>query len=453
MNNTNNENNVNGHSKNCKKNEENEHLLERYKNYISERDSKHFKSFSEDEQESVIREAEDLILSKNIENIVKSSSTADVMFLSIISHEMRTPLNGIVGVTDLMTHEEKSGISDNLKLYIQTLEQSCRTLLTVMNRLQDLSDLQFVQNNEVQEDCISLDIRAIIEGISENLSYFDENIDIKTHLFIEVDERIPQMMKGNLTRIQQVFTNIVSIAALVGFDKYAKIIVTLSYAYDKEILIKVLIQSSTIANKQFFNLKNFSTIYFEKSEIFDSKSYSNMEIGVNICRKFVQMLGSNLNTTITDDDKLQFSLLLPLIVADNEDVNLKKSFNNIRKIENVNILIVDDNAVNRMIIQKMLHNIKVKTEIAVDGKKALDEIKNNKHKYDLVLMDLDMPIMDGYESTKCIRSKLKDDVTIIALTADSTNNAKRKCKEVGMNDYFTKPLTTQTLKNMIAKWI
>ena len=374
---------------------------------------------------------------KNIKNIIDRASTSNNDFLATISHEMRTPLNGIIGVIDLISHETEN---DNFTLYVQTLEQSCRTLLSVVNRLQDISDLQ--TTNPISEG-VDFDIRAILSGISENMQFLDSTSKETTQVEVCIDRRIPSNLKGDLTKIQQTLTNLVTIAANISKNHHSKINIRLKYHYNQQAIIHVQVETDELSSKEYFSLLSIEELVFNDEDLFDSRSIKHMAIGLNICKKFIDKLGGHLSIT-RQDKTLKFCFDFELLARD----NLPKNEESI-KLEDLNILVVEDNRINLMVVLKMLKYLHVHVDTAENGLVAVEKMKTNK--YNIVLMDLDMPVMNGYDATEKIREF--DSVTvIIALTANSTNEAKIKCKVVGMNDYFTKPLTIKTLEEMLHKW-
>ena len=165
------------------------------------------------------------VLARNVDEILSVATTSDAKFLAQISHELRTPLNGIIGVIDLMSREEDQSL-ESCDTYLRSLQQSCRTLLSVVNRLQDLSHLQTFPNYEAN---VIFDVRAVVTGISQAMQFHDKDSEDKTQLTISFDDRIPSTVKADLTKIQQTLVNLCTIAALVSKDHSVVIKVTLKY--------------------------------------------------------------------------------------------------------------------------------------------------------------------------------------------------------------------------------
>ncbi len=381
------------------------------------------------------------LLVRNIQHILERASTNDVEFLANISRELRTPLNGIVGVIDLMSHDAKEDTRVDNEVYLATLEQSCRTLLAVINRLQDISDLQ--SGTHGMSDTLTFDLPAVISGISQNMQFFSESSTERTQLSITFDERIPRTIKGNLTKLQQVLTNLCSISAQCAGNGYASLRVVLKYLYQQECTIAFEVKCQQVSEKKAFKLINTAPLEFSEVDLFDSTSTNNMLIGLNICRKFLQQLGSDLVVSVVDGS---LSFTFELKVESEENKNSRSS----DKLNETRVLVVDDNTVNVLVVTKMLKFLGIQYESVVDGLYVPQKLAEQK--FDMIFMDIDMPGMDGYDTARYVREKMQSQITIIALTANSTNEAKRKCRQVGMNDFFTKPLTVQSVREMVCKW-
>ena len=384
----------------------------------------------------------DGILDKNIDRILTQSTTKDAQFLANISHEMRTPLNGIIGVIDLMSHQTDLS---SFEIYLKTLEQSCRVLLTVVNRLQNISDLQ---SDTPKANTLSFDLEAVVTGLAQTMQFYNDYSSESTQLDIKFDPRIPRTINADLTKIQQILTNLCTIAALISTDRYVVVEASLKYLDNKLCTIGFIIKSGNISVEDNFRLKDTVLLDFDSNDLFDSTTVNNMHIGVNICRKFLQELKQNL--TVEQKGK-QLHFTFELDVESQESLPRERKQDVTLRLANVHV--VDDNPVNILVITRMLKYLGVNYSASSDGQEIVDKLSGSSSKrFDMIFMDLDMPVLNGYEATEKIRHTLDNDITIVALTANSTNPAKVKCKEVGMNDFFTKPVTIETLREMIYKW-
>jgi len=383
---------------------------------------------------------DDSVLSQNIEAILQKASTRDSDFLASISHEMRTPLNGIIGIIDLMSREDTA---EDIEIYLRTLEQSCRILMSVVNRCQDLS---YLQTEHKEKSQLTFDLNAVVTGISQTMQYYNVESQETTQLKVELDPRIPFIVKADLTKIQQVLTNLCVIAANISTHGYVELNLVLKHVDVRECTVGVTVKSGSVASEDYYNLCDETLLHLKSGDMFDHHSLNSKRISLSIARRFLQELDAELCAKRVGDT-LVFSFALAL---ESTEALPTKHMATV-PIDDTCVLVVDDNHVNQMVVAKMLRLLKVKSHVVGDGQQAVECLQQGK-KFDMIFMDLDMPVMDGYEATKRIREELGLDVTIVALTANSTNKAKKKCKETGMNDYFTKPITVQTLSEMIRKW-
>ncbi|KAI9001879.1 CheY-like superfamily [Gaertneriomyces semiglobifer] len=443
-------------------------LKEQYRDYISKRDYTYFDKYTAEDQQLVIDEAKHQLQSANIKQI-SSTHGSRPEFLAIVSHELRTPLNGLIGIIDLMQSEQ---MTEDQRLYIKTLEESCSRLLSLVNRLQDLAALQATRP---AINIMPFDLVAIITGVAESMQHFSTHTGRGTQVTLDLDPRLPLSVNGDLTKIQQVLNNLVTIAATASSEKHASLKATLESSEGPNAVIHILIRGAK-AEMSTTLLEGFG-LTFSYEDILRPLTAENMSQGIVISREFLSLLGSTLSITTGPDDALTFSFHLHLTCNPKnwKDHDSQSNYGEIKAdLSNVHILIVEDNIVNQQIAKKMLKKLGIIADVADNGRKALKCLAEKK--YDIIFMvtticfaatstcsltwrqhlyqDCDMPVMDGYDCTSYIRTTLNDhDIKIIALTANSTNDAKKRCISVGMNDFFTKPITLKTLSEMLHKWL
>ncbi|KAJ3278523.1 hypothetical protein HK104_002256 [Borealophlyctis nickersoniae] len=443
-------------------------LKEQYREYVSKRDYTYFDKYTAEDQQLVIDEAKQQLQSANIQQI-SSTHGSRPEFLAIVSHELRTPLNGVIGIIDLMQCEQ---MTEDQRLYIKTLEESCSRLLSLVNRLQDLAALQAVTP---AVNIMAFDLVAIITGVAECMQHFSTHTGKGTQVTLNLDPRLPLSVNGDLTKIQQVLNNLVTIAATASSEKHASLTATLESSDGPNAVIHILIRGAKTEMSTTL-LEGFG-LTFSYEDILRPLTADNMSQGIVISREFLSLLGSTLNIATGPDDSLTFSFHLHLTCNPEnwEGHDSQSNYGEIKAdLSKVHILIVEDNIINQQIAKKMLHKLGIEADVADDGRKALERLAEKK--YDLIFMvitlslaptstcsltlrqhlyqDCDMPVMDGYDCTSYIRTNLNDhQIKIIALTANSTNDAKKRCISVGMDDYFTKPITLKTLSEMLYKWL
>ncbi|KAJ3144601.1 hypothetical protein HDU86_001668 [Geranomyces michiganensis] len=417
-------------------------LREKYKDYMSQRDYAYFHTFSLEDRRNVLAEAKQNLQAHNVEEI--KMQTYGTEFLGIVSHELRTPLNGLIGVIDLMRSDE---LSPNHRLYITTLEQSCTHLLTVVSRMQDLAALQC---GTLTQNVIPFDIVATIIGIAESMQHMSIHTAREIQVVLDLDPELPLSINGDQTKVQQILANLVGIATISSQSKRASLKATFETVDGHEgkidFVIKGVQTKTPTAVLEGFDLKVSS------ANLFEPLSPNNLSQGAVICREFLAQLGSHLEMKTEADDTLIFKFSLNFTYEKQASAcDENEELMDVRSA--VKILLAEDNKVSRLIAKTMLSKLGfTDVDEAENGEEALDKL--NKKPYDMILMDCDMPVMDGYEATHRIRAIHKNsDVKIVALTANSTNDSKQRCIAAGMNDYFTKPIIMKTLAEMLHKWL
>ncbi|KAJ3147750.1 hypothetical protein HDU89_005109 [Geranomyces variabilis] len=415
---------------------------ELYKNHMSAREYSYFDTFTLADRRKILDEAEESLQRQNVEQI--KAKTFGMEFLGQVSHNLRTPLNGLIGVIDLMQGEE---MSKSQRLYIKTLEQSCTHLLSVVSRMQDLAALQ---SGKPTNNIMAFDLKAIVTGVAESMQHMSIHTGRGTQVALDLDEKIPRSINGDLTKIQQVLANLVGVAAISSLAKYAALNASFEpLAGDKA---KVHFAIKGVRTQTPKSLLEGFDLEFSFDDLFRPLTSVNLSHGIVLCREFLRQLGSRLEVEVDAKDSLIFRFVLN-VTYDRKSTTLQDEGPQDCSQSAIKILVAEDNGVSRRIATMMLKKLGFTNVDEVEnGQEVLTKLKDKT--YDVILMDCDMPIMSGYEATKHIRHELKNTtLKIVALTANSTNEARQRCIEVGMDDYFTKPITMKTLAEMLYKWL
>ncbi|KAJ3144160.1 hypothetical protein HDU89_008944 [Geranomyces variabilis] len=417
-------------------------LKERYKSYISQRDYAYFAMFSHEDRQNILREAKQTLQKQNVEKI--KSKTHGMQFMEVVSHELRTPLHGLIAVIDLMQRDE---MSDDQRLYIKTLEQSCAQLLSVLGRMQDLAALQ---HDAPVINVMPFDIVGVITGVAESVQRMTIHGRHGTLVALDLDPELPVSINGDLTKMQQILVNLVGIATTSSIAKRAKVKATFEALDDKQAKIHFVITGAhTQMPKSFLDGLDQE---FSFNDLVQPLTSNNLSQGIVICQEFLKQLGTHLELEVATDDTL--ILKFSLDVTYNKKTVARDYEGELRGVRSaVRILVAEDNRVSRRIAIAMLSKLGFTDVVAVEnGQEAIDKLEQKP--FDVILMDCDMPVLDGYDAACHIRTVLKNTtVIIVALTANSTNAARQRCIAAGMDDYFTKPITIKTLTEMLHKWL
>lgn len=430
-------------------------VKEKYKKYMSLANYHGYDTLSATERQHVDIESKRALQRDNIDSI--RAKATGMKFLGVVSHELRTPLNSLVGVIDLMQADR---MTHDQKLYIKTLEQSCSQLLSVVNRMQDLAALQ--SETQGMTNNIPFDIVATVTGVAESMQHLSSSTGKGTQVEVNLDPSLPRTVNADFTKIQQILSNLVAIAATSSRAKLATI-ETRFHPVAPDGFLRSPGQEQQHAYL-YFTITGCDTqtpkdtldgllLGFSYENLFQPSTFNNMSQGIVISREFLAQLNSKLEMLVDDANALIFSFAVHVTYDPGVTSFHATQGDIVANRTAVRILLTEDNKVNQMVARKMLNKLGfTNVDSAWNGQEAI-EILSSKT-YDIILLDCDMPVMDGYEAASHIRNVMKDTtIKIVALTANNTNEAKTQCLAAGMDDFFTKPITMKTLSEMLHKWL
>lgn len=362
-------------------------------------------------------------------------------FLANISHEIRTPLNGILGMSHLVSENEPN--VENREM-LNILSRSAESLRDIIDDLLDLSKIEAGKFDIISEE---FNLPRLVGDVTQA---FQPEMNMKgLDLHVSVDERIPETLLGDELRIKQVLVNLLSNS--IKFTESGLISVSVKYVNQTSTEVQVLLQVSDtgIGIPEDKTDEIFSS--FIQIDSGSKRKYGGTGLGLAICKKLVSLMNGKIWVESQSDKGSVFNIELTLAVNP-----IGSAFDGSHKLEvpkGRSILLVEDNMVNTMVAVKMLEKTNQKVDTAIHGQEALKKLE---HKYyDLILMDVQMPVMDGLETTSVIRnSKLKSAATpIVALTAGAMTKDRDRCMEVGMNDFIAKPIDYDQLARILAKYL
>ncbi|HUX54681.1 MAG TPA: PAS domain S-box protein [Williamwhitmania sp.] len=368
------------------------------------------------------------------EDAVKSKQ----QFLSNMSHEIRTPMNAIIGFTKVVL---KTDLTAKQKEYLQAIKMSGDALIVLIN---DILDLAKVNAGKMTFEQTPFKLAS---SISAMVHLFETKFQEKNLELITVyDQNIPGVLVGDPVRLHQIIINLVSNA--VKFTSKGKITVKVSMISedDEKVTIEFAIIDTGIgipANKIADIFENFQQASSDTSRL-----YGGTGLGLAIVKQLVEPQGGTINVVSTVGKGSTFSFTLSFLKT-NAQAELE-SGNEVldTEIKNIKVLVVEDIALNQLLMKTLLDDFGFDRDIAENGEIAIEKLQNKS--YDVILMDLQMPVMNGFEATEYIRNKMHSKIPIIALTADVTTVDLAKCKAVGMNDYIAKPVDERLLYSKIV---
>ena len=374
----------------------------------------------------------------NAKETAEQVSTLKSQFISTVSHELRTPLYGVIGLTSLLMENPETKKKNE---YLESLKFSGDYLLALIN---DVLQLSKIETNEVKLEKVSFDIRMLVEGIANSLHTKQKSNNNKVH--IEIDDAVDSSLMGDSVRLSQILINLVGNA--------------LKFTRDGNIWIKVrcLSCNAGLYNLRFIVKDDGIGIHKSKQkEIFDSfaqvknenQEYEGTGLGLAIVRKLIHLHNSEIyiESEVGVGSEFYFDIKYEKAIKD-EEVHLHSRETLNIGTSNFNILIVDDNKINQIVTQNILKKKGYSSDVAGNGADAIDKVKVGD--YDLVLMDINMPELNGLEATKIIRT-FNSQLPIIALTAVEENEIRIQASAVGMNDVIIKPYDTQQFFQTIIR--
>ena len=370
--------------------------------------------------------------------VAENAAKSRQQFLSNMSHEIRTPLNSIIGFTNVLA---KTKLGSEQKEFVEAISTSGKSLNLLIN---DILDLAKVDAGKMTFEKHPIEIRKSITSI---LHSFDMKIKEKNlELAIEHDSKVPSVLLGDSLRLNQIFFNLLSNAIKFTHKGKIKLSIKLLHEDKENVTIEFVVSDSGIGiadNKinSIFNL-------FEQAEINISTSYGGTGLGLSIVKQLVEGQGGSVSVKSKLGEGSAFSFTLSFgktnlkLEAENEILETAS------EIKTLRVLVAEDVALNQLLIKIILNDFGFEQDIVSNGKLAIEKMQTNT--YDIILMDLQMPEMNGYEATEYIRKTLKSHIPIIALTADATTADVSKCREFGMDDYISKPIDEGLLYRKIV---
>jgi signal transduction histidine kinase/CheY-like chemotaxis protein len=382
-------------------------------------------------------------LQKTLVELNKTQQFRD-QFLANMSHEIRTPMNAIMGITNLLI---KSPLNTQQEKYLHVIKKSGDNLLVIIN---DILDLSKIEAGKMEMERVVFPLHQTIEHIQTilNVKAKEKGID----LLMNIGDDVPEYVFGDETRLTQIVMNLAGNA--IKFTEKGKVVISLHNEETREGSHRILfsVMDSGIGIPEDKLEKIFES--FGQASSDTTRKFGGTGLGLSISRQLVELHNSKLEVRSTFGEGSTFFFSLQMVASAPPQIANAEEENGMAEIGDIKVLLVEDNFFNQMVAKDTLESMfsGINVDIAENGRTAIAHASSND--YDLILMDLQLPDIDGFEVTKFIRNEIespKNSVPICAMTASISKERIEKCRQSGMNDHIFKPFNPGELKEMIIK--
>jgi len=372
----------------------------------------------------------------------EASIEAKEAFLANMSHEIRTPMNAISGMANQL---KKTILDQDQQFYLNTIRSSADNLLVIIN---DILDLSKIESGKLGIEKIGFEPKRIISQVMEVMQHRAEEKGLKFTSFC--DQQLSEILIGDPFRLSQIMTNLVSNA--IKFTPKGKVDISCKVLEDleNEQVVEMSVEDTGVGMEKVFIAHLFEKFSQEDNSV--TRKYGGTGLGMSICKELIELMEGKINV-ISEKNKgtiVSFILRMPKgrleDLPEKADMDVDTSLLNGKKI-----LVTDDNEINRLLASTILLNFGAQITEATNGEEAFKYL--NVENFDLILMDIQMPVMDGLEATKLIRKNIKNHIPIIALTAFALKGDNQKCFDAGMDDYLSKPFEETQLLEIVSRWL